>query len=641
MSNNYDNMFLYNYKVVKDVRLNFNGSDIHTNGTDSSKRLNGMSHVSPIRPMPQSAVKQQKMPKSFNGMVSHSGFQNVYSIQNNVDPLDLLYDFSSIAKSKGSMQDVYYLLHNIAVTRLGLSYSALGTVNSQSNCINIQLLDRIGNSFNARALLNNTQNPIVKAFVDKIPQTVEDSEFLKIDYVPNSKALILPMIYQGNCYGVLVLGYSELTQQCSDLLQVLVDYLALHVASAQFNEISTLNGDTDILTGLKTHRAFQEALSKEIKEAEQSDKPISVVIFDVNNISQINREFGHAKGDEIIKLVAEKIKQNIRSIDVAGRYGGDEIALILPDTDNSEATYITEYLTYSLSCCLVDDVGSVKVSVGLATYPTCAREQEKLLILAEQAMIISKNKGYKNGISTAVNAQDINFWNEAALDSFASVIAKRHNQLGLNFEEELMDKFHTDSSNSNNHMTDVVTSLAGAIDAKDTYTKGHSTAVSRYSEALARALNLPDDDVERIKLGALLHDVGKIGIPENILGRTGKLSDEEWEIMKQHPVIGAEKVLAPVPALRDLIPMVKHHHEHWDGSGYPDNLKGEEIPLAARIISVADTFHALISDRPYRKGLPIEKAIEILRIGAGIQWDSELVRKFIVIAPSLITTIEH
>jgi len=623
--------------------LNFNGSDIGSKADNiHENRLHEVSHVSPIRAFPKGgAVPQKTANRLFGGMNNNAGFQNVFSIQNNVDPLDLLYDFSSIAKSKHSMQDVYYLLHNIAVTRLGLSYSALGVLNSQSNCINLQLLDRIGNSFNSRALLSHTQNPIIKAFVDKIPQTVTDSEFLKIDYIPNSKSLILPMIYQGNCYGVLILGYSELTQQCSDLLQVLVDYLALHVASNQFNEISTLNGDIDILTGLKTHRAFQEALSNEIKKAEQKgeDKPISVVIFDVYNISNINREFGHAKGDEIIKLVAEKIKQNIRSIDVAGRYGGDEIALILPDTDNSEATYITEYLNYSLSCCLVDDVGAIKVSVGLATYPTCAREQEKLLILAEQAMIISKNKSSKNGTSTAVNAQDINFWNETALDSFASVIAKRHSQLGLNYEEELVDKFHSDSSNSNNHLIDVVTSLAGAIDAKDTYTKGHSQAVSRYAEALARALNLPNDEVERIKLGAMLHDVGKIGIPENVLGRTTKLSDEEWEIMKQHPVIGAEKVLAPVAALRDLIPLVRHHHEHWDGSGYPDNLKGEEIPLAARIVAVADTFHALISDRPYRKGLPIEKAIEILRIGSGIQWDSELVRKFIVIAPSLITTI--
>ena len=625
---------------MKDIRLNSGDND---KNIGNNADINNFNNVSPIRLMSGHANAPQKTANRLfgNSAATNSVFPNVFSIQHNIDPLDVLYDFSSIAKSKSSMQDVYYLLHNIAVSRLGLSYTAIGILNSQANCINIQLLDRIGNSFNSRALLTNDQNPIIKAFVDKMPQTVENTDFLKIDYIPHSKSLILPMIFQGGCYGVLILGYNELTQQCSDLLQILVDYLALHVANNQFGEISNLNDNIDILTGLKTHRAFQEALSLEITKAEETQKPISVVIFDINNISQINREFGHAKGDEIIKLVAEKIKQNIRSIDVAGRYGGDEIGLILPDTDNSEATYITEYLNYSLSCCLVDDVGAIKVNVGLATYPTCAREQEKLLILAEQAMIISKNKGAKNGIPTTVNAQDINFWNEAALDSFASVIAKRHSQLGLNFEEELVDKFHSDSLNSNNHLVDVVTSLAGAIDAKDTYTKGHSTAVSRYSEALARALNLPDEEVERIKLGALLHDVGKIGIPENVLGRTTKLADDEWEIMKQHPVIGAEKVLAPVAALRDLIPMVKHHHEHWDGSGYPSNLKGEEIPLAARIVAVADTFHALISDRPYRKGLPIEKAIEILRIGAGIQWDAELVRKFIVIAPSLITTIER
>ncbi len=598
-------------------------------------------HQSPFVP---SIVLKKKSPaktvnRLFGGYNQRNTVQNVFTIQNNVDALDILYDFSSLAKNKENIKDVYYLLHSLVTTRMGLSYSAIGILNAQSNCINLKLLDRIGNAFNSRALLSQTDSPIVKAFIDKIPQTVDNSKYLAIDYIPESKSLILPMIYQGVCHGVLILGYYELTQQCSDLLQILVDYLALHVVNTELNERTSLKTDIDILTGLKTHRAFQESLSAHIERAKNNDSPLSVVIFDVNNISQINREFGHAKGDEVIKLVSEKIKQNIRSVDVAGRYGGDEIALILPDTDNSEASYITEYLNYSLSCCLVDDVGSLKVSVGLATFPTCAKEQEKLLILAEQAMIISKNKGYKNGISVMVNAQDINFWNEAALDSFAAVISKRHSQLGLNFEEELVEKFHSDSTNSNNHLIDVVTSLAGAIDAKDTYTKGHSISVSRYSEALARALNLPDEEVERIKLGALLHDVGKIGIPENVLKRPGKLEDDEWEIMKQHPVIGAEKVLAPVEALKDLIPIVKHHHEHWDGTGYPDNLKGEEIPLAARIVAVADTFHALISDRPYRKGLPLEKAIEILRIGSGIQWDKELVRKFIVIAPSLITNI--
>ena len=612
--------------------------DISNPNQENKKVIAAQPSVSPFKFGGQSSHPQRKTSNRLYGRHLNQS-QSLFSFQNNVDALEILYEFSSIAKAKEKAEDVYYSLHNLLITRMGFTFTALGLVNPQSNCINLKLLDRIGNVYLSRATMNETSNPIVKTFIDKIPQSISDTTFLNISYLQDSNVLIMPILLHGKCSGVFIAGYNELSQQTNDILQILIDYLALHIVNNQLAEKVSFQSDIDALTGLKTHRAFQEKLSEEIVNSEETENPVSVIIFDINNISQINREFGHAKGDEIIKLVSEKIKQNIRSVDVAGRYGGDEIAIILPDTDNSEACYITEFLNYSLSCCLIDDVGPVRVSIGIATYPTCSKEQEKLLILAEQAMIISKNKGYKNGMSVLVNAQDINFWNDSALDSFAAVIAKRHSQLGLNFEEEIVKKFHNDSNNSNNHMIDVVASLAGAIDAKDTYTKGHSHSVSRYSEALARTMNLPEDEVERIKLGALLHDVGKIGIPENVLKRPGKLEDDEWEIMKQHPVIGAKKVLEPVETLKDLIPMVMHHHEHWDGSGYPLGLKGEEIPLAARIVAVADTFHALISDRPYRKGLPLQKALEILRVGAGIQWDKELVRKFIVIAPSLSTII--
>ena len=281
----------------------------------------------------------------------------------------------------------------------------------------------------------------------------------------------------------------------------------------------------------------------------------------------------------------------------------------------------------------------MKVSVGISTYPECSIDQEKLLILAEQAMFISQAKGYKEGMSAIVSSSDFNFWDDVALESFAGVLAKRHSSIGINFEEELVHKFNQEEIINHNHLMEMVTSLAGAIDAKYPYTKGHSTSVSRYSEALARAINLPEAEVERIKIGAMLHDVGKIGIPESVLKKPGKLDDDEWEIMKQHPTIGAEKVLAPNEALRDLIPIVKYHHERLDGKGYPEGLKGNEIPLAARIVSVADAYHALVSDRPYRKGMPIEKACAILKEGAGVQWDADLVRSFISIAPSLTTKV--
>ena len=388
-------------------------------------------------------------------------------------------------------------------------------------------------------------------------------------------------------------------------------------------------------TLLNNHRGFQEILTNEISRSETNKQSLSIIMMDINNITKINRELGHTKGDEVIKVVAEKVRQNCREGDIACRYGGDEIAIILPNTTSNQAKYVAEFLTYSLSCCFIDDIGPIKVAVGVATYPECAHDKEQLLILAEQAMYISQAKGYKDGMSAIISSSDFNFWDDIALKSYAEVVSKRHSQLGINFEEELLAKFNNEHASSDLRTREVATSLAGAIDAKDTYTKGHSTSVSRFSEALARAVNLPEKEIARITLGALLHDVGKIGIPETVLKKEGPLSDEEWAIMKQHPVIGAQKVLQPNPNLRDLIPIVKYHHERIDGKGYPEGLSNEEIPFAAKIVAIADTYHALISDRPYRKGMNIEKALSILEEGAGTQWDENLVRTFVQIAPSL------
>ena len=402
------------------------------------------------------------------------------------------------------------------------------------------------------------------------------------------------------------------------------------------------NSYLDSLTNLYTHRRFHELLSKELEQADSTKTKVSVLIFDINNMGQINRDYGHSKGDEVIKVVANKINENIKKQDIAARYGGDKISVILRNMNAQEAKYMAEYLTYSLSCCLVDDIGPVnKLSVGIATYPDDSKDKEKLLILAEQAVLVSKTKGYKNGMSTIVSTQDFDFWDDEALNSFATVMAKRHSQLGINFEEALVEQFKSENIVSQDHLIEVVTSLASAIDAKDEYTKDHSSSVSRYSVALAKAVNLPEKEVERIKLGALLHDIGKIGIPEDVLTKPARLTDSEFKTIQQHPTIGVEKILAPNPLLHDLIPIVKYHHEQWNGHGYPCGLKGEEIPYAARIVAIADTYHALISDRPYRKGLTVDEACAILEKGAGIQWDKELVRQFIALAPSLATKISN
>ncbi|MBE7709597.1 MAG: diguanylate cyclase [Cyanobacteria bacterium SIG32] len=555
-----------------------------------------------------------------------------------VDYSELLQDLHNSFQKTNGVQELFSSIHKIFTERMDCNFTAFGLFHEKSKCINLKLYSKRGDTYSSKIFMSDETNPVIEAFKNSMAVSHDDIKFLSIPYIQNSSAFILPMMSINQCIGVMILGKESFDLNVT-LLEFFTNHLAMYLHNAELYTKTNKYANTDTLTSLYNHRGFQEVLSSEIQKAEENKTSLSIVMLDVNNISKINRELGHAKGDEIIKLLAEKVKQNIRPSDCAGRYGGDEICIIMPNTNTSEAKYLAEYITYCLSCCFVDDVGPVKVSVGISTYPECTKDQEKLLILAEQAMYISQAKGYKEGMSAIISSSDFNFWDDVALHSFAEILTKRHAQIGINFEEELLNKFHNEQIISHNHLMEMATSLAGAIDAKDPYTKDHSTSVSRYSEALARAANLPEEDVQRIALGALLHDVGKIGIPESVLKKPDKLSDDEWEIMKQHPTIGAEKVLEPNEALRDLIPIVKYHHERVDGKGYPEQLKGKDIPLAARIVSVADAYHALVSDRPYRKGMPIEKACEILRMGSGIQWDADLVRLFISIAPSLTTSV--
>ena len=553
------------------------------------------------------------------------GFQEIMRLVN---------DAFLIKKDVGQL---FYALNNIMVNKLQVSFTAMGIYNKHSNSVNIKLIDKIGSTYTTKTIMNDDNNPVVKAIKTKKTVTTQDTGFLSSWYQTHASTAIIPLIALDECVGVYIVGNYHLSATI-EFCQLLANSLGLFTQTKNLIDAAETNSDTDSLTGLPNHKSFQEELHRQIEKYQEKDGSISVAIVDVANISGINRDLGHARGDEVIKTVAQKIKKNIRNTDFAGRYGGDEVAVIMPNTSLDEAKYMAEYLSYILSCVYIDDVGPIKVSIGISSYPKSSENQEKLLVLAEQAMYISKSKSQETGNCQVITSEDYNFWDDEALKCFAEVLTKKHAQIGVQFEEELINKFHNEQIISNSHLLDVVTSLANTIDAKDTYTKGHSTCVSRYSEALARAIGLPENEVERIRLGAMLHDIGKIGIPENVLRKPSKLTDEEWEIMKQHPVIGADKVLAPNESLRDLIPMVKYHHEHYDGSGYPYGLKGEEIPKSARIVAIADAFHALVSDRPYRKGMGVEKACEILKMGANIQWDKELVRQFVMIAPSLSTS---
>ncbi len=621
--------------------MNEEGKIVQENKTALNK-INGKKAQKPVT----SPITQENLVSKFNALTLNTASVSVSNttgnphniVFNNEKGATLNYKFivDSLVGMEPALTAAEFCvnIYSMISQNIDSSFMAIGLYKEQSNCINLRLLDKLGNNYSTKVFLKDEESPIVQVFNDRKLQIVENSKFLKLPYYKNSTVIVLPLISVNKCVGVMILEDSY-ARQNTILHSLIANYSAMCIHNFDLLEKSEGYVNTDTLTLLYNHRGFQEILSNELARACANKQKMSIIMLDINNITKVNRELGHAKGDEVIRFVAEKVRQNVREGDTAARYGGDEISIILPNTSAEQAKYLAEYLTYSLSCCFIDDIGPIKVSVGVSTYPDCAEDKEKLLILAEQAMYISQAKGYKDGMSAIISSADFNFWDDIALKSYAEVVSKRHSQLGINFEEELLSKFNDDHNLSDTRIWDVATSLAGAIDAKDPYTKGHSTSVSKFSEALARAINLPEKEVERITLGALLHDVGKIGIPESVLKKEGPLSDDEWNIMKQHPVIGTEKVLQPNPSLRDLIPIVKYHHERIDGRGYPEGLSNGDIPLAAKIVAIADTYHALISDRPYRKGMNIEKAISILEEGAGTQWDKDLVRTFIQIAPSL------
>ena len=567
----------------------------------------------------------------------YGGWANSFAKSSEINYLDVLNALNSSLNSQIDSVKLFYSIYQEISSKVNLDFLAVGIVNPVSNCMNIKLVEKTGASYTSKILLSDEDSAIVKSFKTKEAVFTTDNNYLKMHYLSQTPTTIIPLVAFDECLGVIV--FSDNNNQLFEVYKIIANYYAIFYKNRQLVELVDKNTDADALTGLSNHKKLQEDLAREISKNTNSDNTFAFCIIDIANISEINNELGHAKGDAVIKEVASKIQKNVRNTDITGRYGGDEVAIIMPNTSESEAKYVCEFLLYNLACTMFDDLGQLKFSCGISMYPTSTNKQEKLTILAEQALFIAKSKRNQSGQSEIVSTNDYNFWDDEALKCFAQVLTKKHASIGIDIEEELINQFHNENIVSNEHLLDVVSSLANTIDAKDTYTKGHSAAVSRYAEALARAINLPSDEVERIKLGALLHDIGKIGIPEHVLRKPTMLSDDEWSVMKQHPTIGADKVLKPNKSLHDLMPMVKYHHEHVDGSGYPYGLKGDEIPLSARIVAVADSYHALISDRPYRKGLSVSKACEILKMGAGAQWDRELIRQFIIIAPSLATNI--
>lgn len=468
-----------------------------------------------------------------------------------------------------------------------------------------------------------------------------------LDLLPEVKAQVeqgsgpfnlfsVPLIAGDQVIALLTLGFREMdsfSQAKLSYVYTVRDQVAQLIWNLILQERMQSQAQVDNLTGLLSYTYFQGVLERELAKADAYATSVTVMILDINNIQEINQTQGHRAGDEAICHLAATVRRLIRGVDTVARYGGDDVVVILPETEPQAANEIAQRFMEGVKTHLPHHLRNLSVSIGHATYPDDIKDRDRLLKLAEKALHLAKFKGSKTGESTQIGSFEVEQLNDkTVIEVFASQVARKYNNIHVpSVYQELVTHIEKKADNKvkpDDLMLETVTSLAGALEAKDRYTRGHSQAVSNYAVALGHALKMSPAEVEEIRAAAFLHDIGKIGIPESVLCKAGPLNEKEWEIMKQHPVIGAEQILYPVASLRPIIPAVECHHEDWDGTGHPHGYRGEKIPLGARIISIVDAFHALTSDRAYRKAMPVYEAKKILESGAGLKWDPHLIELF-------------
>ena len=460
-------------------------------------------------------------------------------------------------------------------------------------------------------------------------------------------AMALPIFYGDHLHGVLyveTLERTDFTEEESLLLHTLADLIAGAFHNAQTFQKAQEQAITDGLTGVKTHRFFMEALSSEWKRSSRAGRSFALVLMDLDRFKFVNDFYGHLEGDLVLRRVGQILEANCRRSDVVSRYGGDEFVILMPETTMEQARQLSSKLRGWIASDPLLREKNISASFGVASYPLHGSAPQELIQVADASMYLSKHQG-GNTVSTAehIDPNESRRWKRDVLEAYLGVTLKRLFATGPQAFEEIYHRLRqfSDSLPATEgfgradgpqalpqSILDTVTSLAYAIDAKDQYTQGHSQKVSAYAALLAEALGMSEYEVEEIRMGAILHDVGKVGIPEHILNKSGPLNPDEWETMKTHVMYGG-KLLEPMAALERIRQMVLHHHEFFDGSGYPEGLAGEAIPLGARIITIADSYDTITSDRSYKKGRPAEEALAEVERCSNAQFDPDLVAVFL------------
>lgn len=346
----------------------------------------------------------------------------------------------------------------------------------------------------------------------------------------------------------------------------------------------------DYITGLKSHRSFYDLLEERIRSTKELNDKLTLLMIDIDFFKYYNDAYGHKKGDEVLRKIAHIIEAYTKDLGLAARFGGDEFGIILSG-DGKQGLEIGESIRKAVEETSFegDSIlpgGHLTVSVGVACYPDNAQSKESLIERADDALYKAK------------------YTKSNKVEMYYSVFDEIGNTLQAK-DRDLLSSMRT---------------LLMVINAKDKYTYGHSERVMNYAVQIAHKMALWEWEIQDLSMGALLHDIGKIELSREILNKPGKLTNKEWNLICQHPVWGAD-MIRPISDMEKVLNIVLYHHENFDGSGYPYGIAGEEIPIGARILRVADSFDAMTTNRPYKESLTIQEAVNDMDKLRGVYYD--------------------
>ncbi len=447
------------------------------------------------------------------------------------------------------------------------------------------------------------EQPAMLRFVHEQPvrNTLEKISVSRVEADGGETAgtlLRAPLCWQDQLLGMagVVRWDGGFVQSDRDMLEGMSYEIGAAIQNARLYDAAVKAADLDSVTGLLNHRALHQRLDKAVESAGHLSIPLSIVMTDIDNFRNFNDTYGHPVGDQILKQVAKALREECPSNVILGRYGGDEFLAAFPGVAPDKAVELAHnirerLLTEGFRRPSEDRIVPVTLSFGVAAYPSDGANRHELLTIADTHLYTAKlsDQGVIQTMEMQRSANEL----RGESSSFA-----------------------------------VLDAMVTAIDNKDRYTRRHSEEAVDYSLWIAEELGMSEETMRIIRMGGLLHDVGKIGVPTEMLQKPGRLTPEELEVMQRHPRLGALIVNA-VPGMDAIVDCVRSHHERWDGQGYPDGLRGENIPLLGRLMAVADAVSALTSNRPYRKGLEWNLAMDELRAHIGTQFDPMFAEAFL------------